>query len=177
MNINLITVSVRQTDIVTLLTQNFTTMAEKTTIQRVTASEAAISKVKSESFILNSFLVPDGQEIEIVGVTFYSHTVDGVDKKTAVPCLLVKQGATETPLYLRSFLRSRTDYKDVEVPVTGTFNLYVRSLMGKTIGEVESELNTHKGKKLKAKITEYRGVNRNGDIQTISFNQFDKVGW
>jgi len=86
-------------------------------------------------------------------------------------------GSEEKVVYLRSFLSTKMDYKGESVDTGGTFNAYIKTLAGKTIGAVIDELNTHTGKKLKVKVFEYRGINRLGDTQTISLNTFDKVGW
>jgi stage V sporulation protein SpoVS len=146
-------------------------------IKRISASAEAIESAKKASFVASSYLIPDGVNLTIKEATFTSHEVDGVDKKTAVPILVVLHGTEEKVLYLRSFLSTKMDYKGESVDVGGSFNEHVKSLMGKTIGEVIDDLNTHKGAVIKAKIVEYRGVNRLGDIQTISINSYDKVGW
>lgn len=146
-------------------------------IKRVAASNEAISNARSASFTANAYLMPDGIEVVIKSAGFTSHEVDGVDKKTAVPILTLLWGSEEKVVYLRSFLTTRMDYKGESVDTGGTFNAYIKTLMGKTIGSVIDELNTHSGKKLKVKVFEYRGINRLGDTQTISLNTFDKVGW
>lgn len=146
-------------------------------IKRVSASNEAIESAKKSSFVASSYLIPDGVSLTIKEATFTSHEVDGVDKKTAVPILVVLYGTEEKVLYLRSFLSTKMDYKGESVDVDGTFNAYIKSLMGKTIGEVIDDINTHKGAIIKAKIVEYRGINRLGDIQMISINSYDKVGW
>lgn len=146
-------------------------------IKRVAASNEAISNARSASFTANAYLMPDGIEVAIKSAGFTSHEVDGVDKKTAVPILTLLWGSEEKVVYLRSFLTTRMDYKGESVDTGGTFNAYIKTLMGKTIGSVIDELNTHSGKKLKVKVFEYRGINRLGDTQTISLNTFDKVGW
>ena len=146
-------------------------------IKRVSASTEAIESAKNSTFTANSYLMPDGIEVTIKAAGFTSHEVDGVDKKTAVPVLILLWGSEEKVVYLRSFLSTKMDYKGESVDTGGTFNAYIKTLMGKTIGAVIDELNTHVGKKLKVKVFEYRGINRLGDIQTISLNTFDKVGW
>ena len=146
-------------------------------IKRVAASSEAIENAKKASFVASSYLIPDGVNLTIKEATFVSHEVNGVDKKTAVPVLIVLHGTEEKVLYLRSFLSTKMDYKGESVDVGGTFNTYIKSLMGKTIGEAIDDINTHKGAVIKAKIVEYRVVNRLGDIQTISINSYDKVGW
>ena len=146
-------------------------------IKRIAASNEAIENAKKASFVASSYLVLDGVNLTIKEAGFVSHEVDGVDKKTAVPVLLVLHGSEEKVLYLRSFLSTKIDYKGERVDVSGTFNDYIKSLMGKTIGEIVEDINTHKGAVIKAKIIEYRGINRLGDIQMISINAYDKVGW
>lgn len=146
-------------------------------IKRVAASSEAIENAKKASFVASSYLIPDGVNLTIKEATFVSHEVDGVDKKTAVPVLIVLHGTEEKVLYLRAFLSTKMDYKGESVDVGGTFNAYIKSLMGKTIGEAIDDINTHRGAVIKAKIVEYRGINRLGDIQTISINSYDKVGW
>lgn len=146
-------------------------------IKRVASSEKAIEDARNQSFVANSYLVPDGVNLTIKEATFTSHEVDGVKKESAQPILVVLWGSEEKVIYLRSFLTSRKNYKDESVEINGTFNDYIKSLMGKTIGQVIDDVNTHKGAVIKAKIVEYRGINRLGDIQTISINSYDKVGW
>ena len=146
-------------------------------IKRVAATEEAKNAARSASFTANSYLMPDGIEVSIKSAGFTSHEVDGVDKKTAVPILTLLWGSEEKVVYLRSFLSTKMDYKGESVDTGGTFNAYIKTLAGKTIGAVIDELNTHTGKKLKVKVFEYRGINRLGDTQTISLNTFDKVGW
>lgn len=146
-------------------------------IKRVSASTEAIESAKKSSFVASSYLIPDGVNLTIKEATFTSHEVDGVDKKTAVPILIVLHGTEEKVIYLRSFLSTKMDYKGESVDVGGTFNEYIKSLMGKTIGEVIDDINTHKNAVIKTKIVEYRGINRLGDVQTITLNSYDKVGW
>lgn len=146
-------------------------------IKRVSASTEAIESAKNSTFTANSYLMPDGIEVSIKSAGFTSHEVDGVDKKTAVPILTLLWGSEEKVVYLRSFLSTKMDYKGETVDTGGTFNAYIKTLAGKTIGAVIDELNTHTGKKLQVKVFEYRGINRLGDTQTISLNIFNKVGW
>lgn len=146
-------------------------------IKRVAASNEAIESAKNSTFTANSYLMPHGIEVSIKSAGFTSHEVDGVDKKTAVPIITLLWGSEEKVVYLRSFLSTKMDYKGDSVDVGGTFNAYIKTLAGKTIGQVIDELNTHTGKKLQVKVFEYRGINRLGDTQTISLNTFDKVGW
>lgn len=146
-------------------------------IKRINATAEAIAVAKKATFVASSYLIPADVSLTIKEATFVSHEVDGVDKKTAVPVLLVLHGSEEKTLYLRSFLHTKMDYKGESVEVGGSFNEYIKSLTGKTIGEVIDDINTHKGAIIKAKIVEYRGINRLGDIQMISINSFDKVGW
>jgi hypothetical protein len=63
--------------------------------------------------------------------------------------------------------------KDEDVVVKGSLNDIVKSYAGKTIGELIDHLNTLKGKQVETTLTEYRGINRNGDVQTISVNGYN----
>ena len=103
--------------------------------------------------------------------------MDGVDKTNAVPVLVLYRGEDKEEnreyIYLRSFLKIRTTYKDEDVVVKGSLNDIVKSYAGKTIGELIDHLNTLKGKQVETTLTEYRGINRNGDVQTISVNGYN----
>lgn len=126
---------------------------------------------------MSSYFAPEGTKFTISEANFVSHNVDGVDKTNAVPVLILFRGSdteeNRTYVYLRSFLKHRSNYKDEKVEVRGSLNDIVKSYAGKTIGELIDHLNTLKGKQVEATVTEYKGINRNGDVQSISVNGYN----
>lgn len=146
-------------------------------IKRIQASEESVSNARSSKFEMSSYFVPEGTKFTISEAKFVAHSVDGVDKTNAVPVLVLFRGTdteeNRTYVYLRSFLKTRTNYKDESVVVKGTLNDLVKGFVGKTIGELIDHLNTLKGKQVEATVTEYRGINRNGDVQSISVNGYN----
>lgn len=148
-------------------------------IKRIQASAESVNNARNAKFELSTYFVPEGTKFTISEAKFVAHSVDGVDKTNAVPVLvLFRDSDTEenrTYVYLRSFLKQRSNYKDEKVEVKGTLNDLVKSFVSKTIGELIDHLNTLKGKQVEATVTEYRGINRNGDVQSISVNGYNLI--
>ena len=146
-------------------------------IKRIAASSESVSNARSAKFELSTYFLPEGVKFTISEAKFVSHNVDGVDKTNAVPVLVLYRGEDKEEnreyIYLRSFLKKRTTFKDEDVVVKGSLNDIVKSYAGKTIGELIDHLNTLKGKQVETTLTEYRGINRNGDVQTISVNGYN----
>lgn len=146
-------------------------------IKRIAASSEAVENARNAKFEMSSYFVPEGTKFTISEAKFVSHNVDGVDKTNAVPVLILYRGEdreeNRSYIYLRSFLKHRKNYKDENVVVKGSLNDIVKSYAGKTIGELVDHLNTLKGKQVEATVTEYRGINRNGDVQSISVNGYN----
>ena len=146
-------------------------------IKRIAASSESVSNARNSKFELSTYFVPEGTKFTISEAKFVSHNVDGVDKTNAVPVLVLFRGEdreeNRTYVYLRSFLKHRSNYKDEKVEIKGTLNDLVKSFVSKTIGELIDHLNTLKGKQVEATVTEYRGINRNGDVQSISVNGYN----
>lgn len=143
-------------------------------IKRTPASNDAIEKMKQTIFSMGGFGFPPNLELIIKLFDWTSHSVDGVNHDTACPIILFEN--TVEVVYLRSLVKERIDYQGHPVQITGTFNLKVQELLGKPWGEVVDTLNqNYKGKKLKTLRKTYMGVNRNGDVQTISYNEYDLV--
>ena len=146
-------------------------------IKRIAASSESVSNARNSKFELSTYFVPEGTKFTISEAKFVSHNVDGVDKTNAVPVLVLFRGEDKeenrTYVYLRSFLKHRSNYKDEKVEIKGTLNDLVKSFVSKTIGELIDHLNTLKGKQVEATVTEYRGINRNGDVQSISVNGYN----
>jgi len=148
-------------------------------IKRIQASAESVNNARNAKFELSTYFVPEGTKFTISEANFASHSVDGVDKTNAVPVLVLFRGSdteeNRTYVYLRSFLKHRSNYKDESVEVKGTLNDLVKSFVSKTIGELIDHLNTLRGKQVEATVTEYRGINRNGDVQTISVNGYNLI--
>lgn len=146
-------------------------------IVRITATEESRQAARNARFELSSYFVPAGTKFTISEATFVSHKVDGTAKTNAVPVIILYRGTdteeNRTYVYLRSFLKTRTNYKDESVLVKGTLNDLVKGFTGKTMGELIDHLNTLKGKQVEATVNEYRGINRNGEVQSISVNGYD----
>ena len=146
-------------------------------IKRIAASSESVSNARNSKFELSTYFVPEGTKFTISEAKFVFHNVDGVDKTNAVPVLVLFRGEdreeNRTYVYLRSFLKHRSNYKDEKVEIKGTLNDLVKSFVSKTIGELIDHLNTLKGKQVEATVTEYRGINRNGDVQSISVNGYN----
>lgn len=159
--------------ILNLLVLRLTILNIMANIRRINASNEAIEEMKRTAFSMGGFGFPPNLELIIEDFGWVSHSVDGVNKNTACPVVTL-QGLTEI-IYIRSLIKERIDYQGQIVPITGTFNLKVRELLGRTWGEVFEALTPYKGKKLKTLRKTYMGINRNGDVQTISYNEYDLV--
>lgn len=146
-------------------------------IERITATAEKKQNARNSKFELSTYFVPEGTKFTISSADFVSHKVDGKDTETAVPVLILYRGKDTEPnrtyIYLRSFLKIRRTFKDEVVNVNGTLNDLVKGFAGKTIGELIDHLNTLKGKQVEATVTEYRGINKNGDVQSISVNGYN----
>jgi hypothetical protein len=146
-------------------------------IERINASDAKKQNARGAKFELSTYFVPEGTKFTIASADFVSHKVDGKEADSAVPVLILYRGedteANRTYIYLRSFLKIRRTFKDEVVNVQGTLNDLVKGFAGKTNGELVDHLNTLKGRQVEATVTEYRGINKNGDVQSISVNGYN----
>lgn len=141
-------------------------------IKRTEASEAQVTEARKGTFGF-ALIFPNGKELIIKGAGFVSHTVDGVTSTTATPVIFLEN--TDEVIYIRSLIKERYDYQNKPLEHKGTLNSFVRSLVGKTMGEVVDAIDAKKGKKLTAITVTYFGVNRRGEVQPISYNVFDLV--
>lgn len=146
-------------------------------IERITATAEKKKSARVAKFELSTYFVPEGTKFTISSADFVSHKVDGKEADNAVPVLILYRGEDIEPnrtyIYLRSFLKVRRTFKDEVVNVQGTLNDLIKGFAGKTTGELIDHLNTLKGKQVEATVTEYRGINRNGDVQSISVNGYN----
>ena len=146
-------------------------------VKRIAPSAESVNNARNAKFELSTYFHPSGVKFTISEAKFTSHNVDGVDKTNSVPVLVLYRGEDKEEnreyIYLRSFLKKRTTYKDEDVAVQGSLNELVKSFAGKTMGELIDHLNTLKGRQVETTLTEYRGINRNGDVQTISVNGYN----
>ena len=146
-------------------------------IERINASNEKKQNARNSKFEISQYFVPEGTKFAISSADFVSHKVDGQETDSAVPVLILYRGEDTEPnrtyVYLRSFLKVRRTFKDEVVKVQGTLNDLVKGFAGKTIGELIDHLNTLKGRQVEATVTEYRGINKNGDVQSISVNGYN----
>ena len=149
------------------------------TIKIISATAETTANARSAKFELSSYFLPEGVNLTIAEAAIVSHSIDGESKNNGCPVLWLYRGTdtpeNRVPLYLRSALKRRTDYKDNIINVVGTLNDLIKSFAGKTVGELIDHLNTLKGKAVTTTVTEYRGVNKNGDVQTISVNGYNII--
>lgn len=142
-------------------------------IKMIGATEAQVTEARKGTFGM-SFGFPDGEELIIKEAGFVSHEVDGVKSTLATPVIFLEN--RNEVIYIRSLIKERYDYQNRQLEHKGTLNSFVRSFVGKTIGELIDAINTQlKGKKLRALRITYSGVNRRGDVQMISYNVFDII--
>lgn len=143
------------------------------TIKRIGATDAQVNEAKAEKFGAG-YGFSDGQILTADKVEFISHSIDGKSARNACPVITLA-GSAEV-IYVRSLIKERYDYKGEKVASKGTLNAFVTSLIGKTIGEVVSELSAKlAGKKLRAVRLTYQGLDRRGEVRTISYNEYDFV--
>lgn len=146
-------------------------------IERITATAEKKQSARNSKFELSTYFVSAGTKFTISSADFISHKVDGKETDSAAPVLILYRGedkeANRTYVYLRSFLKIRRTFKDEVVNVQGTLNDLVKGFSGKTLGELIDHLNTLKGRQVEATVTEYRGINKNGDVQSISVNGYN----
>lgn len=141
------------------------------TITRTAASSEAVEAARKNTFSAG-YGFSNNQILIIEDIVFVQHTIKGIETQTACPIIKL-QGSSEV-IYLRSLIKERYDFQNKLQEVTGTFNKKLLELSGKTIGEVVDTLTKEfKGKSLKALRKTYMGVNRAGEIQPISYNEFD----
>lgn len=142
-------------------------------IKRTLATDSQVVEARKGTFGMG-FGFSGGEELTVKEVGFVSHEVDGVKSTLATPVIFL-EGRDEV-IYIRSLIKERYDYQNNLIEHKGTLNALVRSLTGKTLGEVVDTLNTRlKGKKLRAQRITYSGVNRKGEVQLISYNVFDII--
>lgn len=144
-----------------------------TIITRVEATESQINEAKAAQFAAGGFGFNDGEILIIESYSFISHKVNGDLSKNAVPVIKLK--GREDLIYLRSLIRERFDNKNEPVKFSGTLNLFVKEISGGTVGEVMAKLEEKlpAGSKITALRKHYIGINKLGDFQTISYNEFN----
>lgn len=142
-------------------------------IVRTTASAETTANARKQTFDLATYYHNPNIEMTIELAEITTHKVDGVQKNNGVPVVYFKQGETQHCVYLRSFLKSRRDYKDTDIVVKGSFDDLVRTYRTKTIGEMLDAINALKGRKVRTTLTVYKGINKNGDVQDIFVNGYD----
>ena len=144
-------------------------------IIRTAASAETTNATRNQTFDLATYYHNPNVEMIIDRAEICTHKVDGVQKNNGVPVVYLKQGTAEHCVYLRSFLKSRRDYKDVDIVVKGSFDDLVRTYRTKTIGEMLDAINALKGRKVRTTLTVYKGINKNGDVQDIFVNGYDLI--
>lgn len=140
-------------------------------IKMIGATESQVVEARKGTFGMG-FGFPDGEELIIKEAGFVSHEVDGVKSALATPVIFLEN--RKEVIYIRSLIKERYDYQNNRVEYKGSLNAFVRSFVGKTMGELIDTINTQlKGKKLIAHRVNFMGVNRLGVVQPIIFNVYD----
>lgn len=120
---------------------------------------------------VNDFIIPMGKVLTFVKADFD----ESDDKWNNPPKFFFKdENEKEYKVFIMSFFNEKTDYQNNVVAPKGTATEWVKSFIGRTLGELINEANKkQKRKKWIANITRFRGIDKNGDIRSMSRNGFD----
>ena len=155
-------------------------------IKRIDANATQITDARKRIFVYSDFIIPNDTELTILSVGFVAHAVEGTASKNAVLVINIGRKETangeekaivETVAYVRSFLRIHRDFQGNIVKINGNLNEYVaNNFKGKTLGDLETYLLKLVDKKVKAVVTSYKGVDKNGNVRDIDVQGWDLVG-
>lgn len=158
-------------------------------IKRISATEKAIEEAKASSFTMGSFTLPKGTNLVLGEWSYTDHLVDSKITGTATPIISLyypnewnskekkaKEGTNSITFYVKSALKQRRDFEGNIIALEGSFNDWLISQSGKTIGEVENAYNAEMlGKAVVTTITYYHKIARNGDVVEVSVNGYNFV--
>lgn len=140
-------------------------------ITRTTATETQISNLNKLTFGA-TLTIPSGTKLTIKECTTIAHLVDGKPSKNAVGVFKCSFGDSEHIIYINSLIKKRFDYQGNPIPYKGSLNLEAAKQIGKTWADALTEFKKLEGKQIVAIETFYKGVDRNGDVRDILFNEF-----
>ena len=158
-------------------------------IKRVSATESAIAEAKASSFTMGSFTLPKNTQLVLGEWGYTDHLIDSKVTGKATPVIAfyypnewdnennkAKEGANPITFYIKSALKQRRDFEGNIIALEGSFNDWLISQSGKTIGEVENAYNSqHLSKAVVTTITCYHKIARNGDVVEVSCNGYNFV--
>ena len=158
-------------------------------IKRVSATESAIAEAKASAFTMGSFTLPKNTQLVLGEWSYTDHLVDSKITGKATPVINLyypnewdkskkkaKEGANPICFYVKSALKQRRDFEGNIIALEGSFNDWLISQSGKTIGEVENlYIAQVLGKAITTTITYYHKIARNGDVVEVSCNGYNFV--
>lgn len=143
-------------------------------IVRTTATAEQVANLNKLVFGA-TLTLPTGTELTIKSCELVAHTVDGKASKNAVAVFKCALGSGEHIIYINSLIKRRFDYNGNPLEHKGSLNLEISKLIGKTWAEAFEECKKFEGRKISALEIFYKGIDRNGDIRDMLYNEWNFV--